>query len=91
VNEISNEIIRENARKERREYDNEQKIIKIIKRMSKTSKFDYASQDGIIAEAELEWINKEEVIKILEKLEERKEVYKPIKSNYRVVKGKPKY
>lgn len=90
VNEISHELARAKAYKEHREYEQEQFIIKIIKKMSRTSKFDYASKDSIIAEAEIELISKEEVVKILDKLEEKKDIYQPIKSNYKVTKIKQK-
>lgn len=89
VNEIKYRIAEEKALREYLEYSNEQKLIKIIKRISKKeSKFNYASLDSIVAEAEIELMSRKETIDILNRLEKNNVIYKPAKSNYRISKVK---
>ena len=90
VNEITFQLRREQELKELHEQTQEQKIIKIIKKQSKISKFGYVSTACIIAEAELEWIKREEVIQLLNRLEAENEIFKPCKDNFQVIKAKRK-
>lgn len=62
-------------------------VIKIIERMCrKESKFNTASRDGIIAEAEIKGILKEEVEEILDALLKDKFIYEPTKMNYKIAR-----
>jgi len=90
VTEIEERLKRWEFSKKFREYENQMFIIKLIKRISRQSKFKYASEENIIAEAEQERMTKDEVKKALNQLLKDKIIYKPIKSNYRVVKVKRK-
>jgi DNA replicative helicase MCM subunit Mcm2 (Cdc46/Mcm family) len=90
LDEINHRIEQEKLFKQVKEHDDYWKVLKIIRKMSKKSKFKYASESNIIAEAQLESIRREETIKILKELMERKEIYQPIKSNYKVTKVKTK-
>ena len=69
-----------------RGHANEQFIIKIIKRMSKASKFKYVSKESILAEAEQEFIRREVVEEVLDALLHDKIIYEPVEMNYRMVR-----
>ena len=86
VREISNEIAFEKLIQDIRDNENKGNIIKIIKRISKGSKFNYASRDCIIAEAEIQDIWKEEVEETLDILLRDKIIYEPAKMNYRITR-----
>ena len=72
------------------EYTRKQNIIEIIRRISKESKFKYASIDSIIAEVETQletrFIKAEDVKKIIHELIQDRLICEPTKSNYRVTK-----
>ena len=89
VNKIKERKKQEELFKKLAEQHNEQAIIKIIKRMSKQSKFKYATLSSLYAEAEQEMMNKKEVDEVVDRLMARKEIYKPIDLCYRVAKVKP--
>jgi DNA replicative helicase MCM subunit Mcm2 (Cdc46/Mcm family) len=90
VNEISDRIAQERFNKEFLEFEREKDIIKIIKRISKVSKFKYASKDSIIAESVTQGMWKPEVEDTLDRLVKKRDIYQPAKSNYKVSKVKPK-
>jgi len=85
---IKREIEQEKLLKELKELEDYWTVLKIIKRISKESKFKYASESYIIAKAELKYISKEETKEALKELMERKQIFQPIKSNYQVIKVK---
>jgi len=89
VNDISTRIAQEKVFNEYLKYEQEQNIIKLIQRISRKSKFNYASRDSIIAEAESQCMETKDMEITLVRLVNDRRIYQPTKSNYRVTKVKP--
>lgn len=92
VNQISYKLAQEKEQREYFEYEQERKILRIIRKMSKeASKTGYASQSIIVDEARLEGFTDRHVMSILDRLVEKKIIFQPVEYNYQIMKVKRKY